>query len=1168
MEEKIKSKQIACKKCYRILKIMKISTLLLFLCAFSLMAENVYTQQKEISLDVKNVTVKKAISEIEETSDYVFLITDEAKLELNKKVSLRANKESIQTILEALLKDTDLEYNVVERQVSVYKSDSPKAVEKPVTKKEEIEQQKRTITGRITDAGGLPVIGANIVEKGTKNGNVTDVDGNFSLQVEDNAVLHVSYIGYLSQEVNTAGKTKLSIVLQEDTQALGEVVVVGYGTQKKINVTGAVDMITSKQLESRPITNLGTGLQGLIPNLNITLSNGRATTNPDFNIRGFTSINGGDPLIVVDGVPYSMSEVARLNPNDVETVSVLKDAAAGAIYGARASFGVVLITTKKAKGDKLNVAVNATVGNRTIGKLPEFITDPYKVMEIKNEAGKPLYNLYPESARTYAKQRSEDPSLPAVRLSEDGNSWLYTGTTDWLSEAYNNSAPTYNTNISISKRAEKLSYYFSGDYYQQDGLLKYGKDVFKRYNMRGKVDFDVTKWLTLSNNTQLTSTDYDTPTDIDGYFFWSINRLNSLDVPKNPDGTWTYSGGSTLGKLQEGGRRRNKLNEFISTFSAKAGLIKDVWDLNADVTFRRGSEVGRSFDIPIAYKSGPNNPLQYTSSTTWAKNENTTVVYNVFNIYTDFHKNFGNHFLQALVGFNQEYYNNDYFWNQRDVLISNSLTSPGVATGNITGSENIGDWAVQGVFSRLAYNYKEKYLLELNSRYDGSSRFPAGKRWGYFPSASAGWLISQERFFEPIKNAMALDLFKIRASYGSLGNQSSVGNYAYIPTMGNSQVGYILGSGRPQAVYAPGSVSDNFSWENIATVNFGVDLTFLNNRLAINFDKYTRYTNDMLIPGKTLPAVFGTGVPTENAGDLKTRGWELRLNWRDNGKLAGSPYWYDLTFTLADNRTVITRYDNPTKSLGNGWDRYYVGREIGEIWGADIIGVFKDDADVANHPNQAAMGTDDQSYKFYGGDPIFADRNKDGKVDMGKKTVDDPGDMYIIGNNSSRFPYSADLSAGWKGVDLRVFLQGVGKRDWYPGASNIYFWGVFAQPWTNPTVQNADYWTPDNPNAYFPAVRAYSAEDSYQQLGIPNKRYLQNGAYMRVKNVTIGYTLPQSVLQKLNLSRIRFYFSAENIFEISRIKVKLDPESLGSGSWAQAAYPFQRTYTLGLNLNF
>ncbi|WP_460685290.1 SusC/RagA family TonB-linked outer membrane protein [Niabella aquatica] len=1136
------------------LYLKKMLSVLLLICFLQV---NAGTNAQRLTLVTKNTPFERVMEDIKTQTGYNFFYV-RSHLKDVKPVTFSVTNASLQEVLELLCKEQPVTFEIKDRVIIIKKRNAAEAQVYALP----------PVTGLVTDEAGNPLAGVSIKIKGTSIGVSTAEDGRFSIDVPENSILEISYVGYITQEIKAGVGSNLNIKLLPGDKNLDEVVIVGFGVQKKVNLTGAVDMITSKQLESRPIANLGSGLQGLIPNLNITTSNGRATTNPNFNIRGFTSINGGDPLIVVDGVPYSMSEVARINPNDVETVSVLKDAAAAAIYGARASFGVVLITTKKAKGNKLNVAFNAMVGSRTIGKLPEFITDPYEVMVIKNEAGKPLYNNYPESDRGYAKQRSEDPSLPAVTISTDGkNRWVYTGTTDWLSEAYNKSAPTYNANLSISKRAEKLSYYFSGDYYQQDGLLKYGNDVYKRYNMRGKVDFDVTDWLTFSNNTQLTSTDYEAPVFLDGDFFWNVNRTNSLDVPRNPDGTWTRAAAQVLGALQEGGRRRDKLNEYITTFSAKAGLVKDVWDLSADVTFRRGSGGVRSYDVPVAYKIGPNDPLEYTFANTWARNENTTTTYNVFNIYTDFHKNFGDHYLQALVGFNQEYYNSNYFWNRRDGLISTSLPSPGTATGNITGSESISDWAVRGVFSRLAYNFREKYLLELNSRYDGSSRFPDGSRWGFFPSASAGWVLSQESFFEPVKEAIALNLFKIRASYGTLGNQSSVGNYAYIPTMSNGQVGYILGTTRPQAVYAPGSVSDNFGWENIATVNFGVDLAFLNNRLAVNFDKYTRYTNDMLIPGKQLPAVFGASVPTENAGDLKTKGWELRLNWRDNGALAGSPFWYNLAFTLADNRTWITRYDNPTKSLGNNWDRYYVGREIGEIWGADIIGVFKDEADIANSPNQTAMGTDDQSYKFYPGDPKFADLNNDGKVDMGKKTVDDPGDMHIIGNSSSRFPYSADLSAGWKGVDLRIFLQGIGKRDWYPGASNIYFWGVFAQPWTNPTVQNADYWTPDNPDAYFPAVRAYSAEDSYQQLGIPNKRYLQNGAYMRIKNVTVGYTLPQPVLQKLRLSKLRFYFSAENIFEISHIKVKLDPESLGGGNRPQASYPFQRTYTFGLNLN-
>lgn len=1155
------SKGDTCPKFHKLLIVMKLTAILLIVVCLQASATG-YTQN-DVSISVKNIELKKLFNMLQKSTNYRFLYEDK-QLPGDVRVNITVEKVSIQTLLNNVLRNTLLHYKVLDNNLVVLSNAAGNEIMSSIIK------------GRILDEGGQPLQGVSVRIKGSTSGVSTGADGTFAIEAPLNSVLEISFIGYLTQEYTVKKDETISLQLVPGDKNLDEVVVVGFGTQKKVNLTGAVDMITARQLESRPIANLGSGLQGLIPNLNITSSNGRATTNPSFNIRGFTSINGGDPLILVDNIPYSMDEVARINPNDVEAVSVLKDAAAGAIYGARGAFGVVLITTKKAKGNKLNVAVNGMAGYRTIGKMPELVTDPYTVMDIKTEAGKPLYNLYPESVREYAKQRSQNPSLPAVTLSDNGNDWVYTGATDWLKEAYNNSAPTYNTNISISKRADKLSYYFSGDYYRQDGLLKYGNDIYNRYNVRGKVDFDVTSWLKFSNNTQLTSTDYEAPVFLDGDFFWNVNRTSSLSVPKNPDGSWTRDGATLMGALQGGGRRRDKLNEYVTTFSAKAALIKGVWDFNAEATFRRGSGLVRSYDIPVAYKTGPNSIPQYTFSNTWAQNQNTTTQYNVYNVYTDFHKNFGDHFLQALVGFNSEYNNYTYFSSRKNGLISSSLPSIDLSTGTMTVAEQIKDWAVQGVFYRLGYNYKEKYLLEFNGRYDGSSRFPDGKRWGFFPSASVGWVVSDETFFKDISNALSLDMFKLRASYGSLGNQTFAYNnsfpyydaYPYLPILPTGQGNIILGSTRPTIVGSPKPVSDNFSWESITSVNFGVDLSMFKNRFNLNFDKYTRYTRDMLIPGQELPAVFGADAPTENNGDLKTNGWELRLNWRDNTTLAGSPLWYNLTFTLADNRSRVTKYDNPTKYLGNTYGNYYEGREIGEIWGAEIEGYFKDEQEIANSPNQRDFGEDDQGYNFYPGDLKFVDLNKDGVINFGDRTVDKPGDMHIVGNKSPRYPYGVDLSAGWKGFDLRVFMQGIGKRDWYPGNSNVYFWGIYAQPWTNITTLNMDHWTPENPNAYFPAVRAYTAEDPLSPLAKPNKRYMQNGAYMRVKNVTVGYALPESVLQRLKLSKVRFYFSAENIFEISHLKVKLDPESLGDGNRPQAAYPFQRTYSFGLNLNF
>lgn len=1046
------------------------------------------------------------------------------------------------------------------------------------------QSNKVSVNGTVKEATGEPVIGVNVMVKGTGTGAITDINGNFNLTgIDPNATLTISFIGYKTQVITLKGQRTINVILEEDSETLDEVVVVGYGTQKKVNMSGAVDAISSKTLENRPLTNAGLGLQGAIPNLNITVSDGNANSTPKFNIRGIGSINkdSADPLILVDNIPTSAGEFSRMNANDIESISVLKDASSAAVYGARAAFGVILVTTKTAKTDKVSVGVNAYYSFRKITRLPEYVTDPYTVMDLKNQAAWPLYNpLFSAEDMAEAKRHSEDPSLPTAVISRtDPNKWAYYGTTDWMDETYNNTAPSYTVNFNISQRTKKVGYYLSGEYYRQDGMFRYGNDKYDRYNMRAKVDFQLTKWLNISNNTSFVYRSYDQPS-LQGSsfesFFHEVNRKSSLDIPKNPDGTWTKAGGAILGNLQNGGRKVNDSREFVTTFAATIDILKEVWQIKADATFRKDSERTRRSSIPYYYKEGPDKELESNMSNSTARNDASFYDYNVFNVYTDFHKTFAQkHYVQAMLGFSQENRRTNSFWTSRDGLISEAFPTIELATGTYKGEEEIKEWSVRGMFFRLNYVFDNRYIVEFNGRYDGTSRFPKNDRFGFFPSASVAWNVTQEKFMESLKEKTGLNTLKLRASYGSLGNQN-VDTYAYIPQMKAEESKWILDGKRPTQVIMPGIVAPTLTWEKVSTVNGGIDLGFLSNRLTASFDYYVRYTDGMLALGKELPSVLGTSEPKENAADLKTRGWDLSLAWRDQFNLAGSPFNYGLRFVLSDSRSFITKFDNYLEdvdangnkiitSLWKGKDTYYVGQELGEIWGLETEGFFQSEEELKSHADQKAVGSDDQGYLFYVGDLKFKDQNNDGKIDNGKGTLADPGDYKKIGNTSMRLPYSIDLDANWKGFDFRVFLQGVGKRDWYAEGNNHYFWGIFAQPWTNVQKKDLDHWTPENPNAYFPRVKAYVAEDTGYELAAPQTRYLQDASYLRLKNLTFGYTLPQSLTKKFGIERIRFYFSGENLCELQHLKANLDAEALDSSS---KVYPLQRSYSFGFNLNF
>lgn len=1138
----------------RTCRIMRVFLLFFMLGIGICFSNNSYSQSTKLSLNLKNKTVKQVFSEIEKNSEFIFFYQDDI-IDVNRRVTVNTDNETIEQILDEILSATSNTYFVSDRSIYIIKNPLDNNIE---TEKVVVQQQKKQITGVIKDKAGEAIIGANIIETGTTNGTVTDIDGKFSLSVGNNATICVSYIGYLEQTIATVGQSTFNITLLEDTQALDEVVVVGYGVQKKANLSGAVEAVQSKRLENRSTNNIGQALQGIVPSLTIQSMDGQANSTPSYNIRGMTSINGGNPLIMVDGVPTEPADFSRMNSADIENISILKDASSAAIYGARAAFGVILVTTRKGDSEKLTVRFNNFFSIRKLSRMPDVVTDPYINASYREIMGAPWYHYYDEPTLDYAKELSKDPSLPNIIMDPlQPEKWLYFSKTNWYEEIYGSGLASSNShNISISGKGGKVSYYLGAEYYKERGVIKINRDVYDKFNVRNKVEYKPTDWLTVGNNTSLQYYVYEMPTHLNSKFFWNMSyRAKALYPVKNPDGTW--GGGNNgdtnvVAELQDGGNTKTDQSITQTQFNMDLALIKNTWHIKGDFTAKYSNNKTDAWSNYASTRLGPNQPLinfdmsyygwdEYAQLSTWSN------LFTIGNIYTDFSKTWKNHSLSALLGFSQEYERYESFTGRRKNMITPTYPTPQLAAGTMTLTEDVHEWAIRSGFYRLNYIYNNKYIFEFNGRYDGTSRFPKNDRFGFFPSVSGAWLVSEENFFKPLKNV--LDYSKIRLSYGSLGNQD-VNYYQYIATMNATKIGQLIDGDQPMGVYQPGLVSQNLTWEKISTLDIGLDLTFLSNRLSFSGDIFRRTTKDMLSKGKTLPSVLGTSEPKINAADLISKGWEVSLAWNDKLDLANKPLQYNARFILYDSRAFIQRFDNPTKYLGD----YYEGQEIGEIWGLVTEGFFTSQDEINSHASQVEVTSYPGDRPIEPGDLKYKDLNGDGKINRGSETVDDPGDFKVIGNSSLRYNFGLDIGGDWNGWDLRLLFQGVGKRNIYPD-SGPFFWGIYYAPDGYVLKETLDHWTPENPNAYLPRLKSYLTTND---LGIPQTRYLQNAAYVRMKNITLGYTLDSLLKSKLG---IRIYFTGENLFEITSLRKPLDPESGGSNY-----HPFQRSYSFGLNI--
>lgn len=1048
----------------------------------------------------------------------------------------------------------------------------------PAKQNMNISQQSGKVSGTVEDDLG-PVPGASVVVKGTTNGNITDMNGNFTLEgLKNGDVIVISYIGYTTQEIKYTGQSSLQVKLAEDTQKLEEVVVVGYGVQKKVNLTGAVGIADGDILEDRPIGNIAQGLQGVVPNLNIDFSSGDPTASTTFNIRGTTSLNGGTALLLVDGV--ETEDLSLLNPQDIESVSVLKDAASASIYGARAAFGVVLITTKKGKKEqKVQVNYNNNFSWSKASRLPDGISSDKWIRAVNQAQTNTYGNGYFSQELVNAIDAYIAGTGPSSFIDQTGDctakgEWAYAGNTDWFEEMYHPSFMQQH-NASISGGSAKSTYYGSIGYKGQDGLYRYGTDNYNRINMTFNYSTQVTKWLELTFRTKYNRNTSNTP-NVDSYMGSSPHYEVYRSFPFIPmytaNGDYAGVGGSNfnynyVARLALAGR--NKMNSDDVWYTAAFNLTPLAGlSIKGDYTGNKYYE-NQTNNVKTIYQTEPDGSQSAvagnTNSLTEARYQTT---YQALNIYADYKKTFNDaHNFGIMVGYNQESKktNNlsvttqNLFNNDKPIIdLANTHRLPGFS-GTI--------WAVQGAFFRLNYDYMQRYLLEVNGRYDGSSKYADGDRWGFFPSVSAGWRISEEEFFEPARNVF--DNLKIRLSYGGLGNQVTDGNFQYLSYLSSSTLSYLINGQIASSLTAPTLASTNISWEKVYTTNVGLDWTMLNGRLTGSFDYYIRDTKDMVV-SRTYPAVLGTSGGKENLADMRTKGMELSITWNDQiNDVAGSPLKYSIGVGLSDNTSEITKYDNPTKSLD---ESYYEGMKIGEIWGYVTDGFIQTEAEAQEMATRQKIF----STTWIPGDIRYADLDNNGAITYGNNRVGDSGDKKILGNNTPRYNFNLNLSGSWKGFDLRLLFQGIMKRDIW--LDSPIFWG-YSSLWgaciNDYHVDNS--WSETNQDAYYP-VPTWSSRSKQCQ-----SKYIQNGAYIRLKDVTLSYTLPKSWISGIGLQQLKVYVSGQNLWEATGLYKYLDPDVVGSRKSSTSSsstvgdlatesggrvYPFTRSYSFGINVTF
>lgn len=1135
---------------YAVLKkalfIMRITLMILITSTFNLFATGTYSQTAKVSVHLNQATIKQVLKEIEKSSEFYFLYNDNL-INVDKKVDIEADNQQINTILGQLFDSKEIKYEVYDKQIVV----SPVNMPLP-------QNAQRKVSGKVTDPSGSAVPGVSVVAKGTTIGTTTSNDGRYSLVLPGDAkVLLFSFIGMQSQEVILGNQTTLDIVMKEETVGVDEVVVIGYGTQKKSNLTAAVTQVSSDVLQNRPIKSVNEALQGVVAGLNIANVNGAPETAPTLNIRGFTGFNSkGSPLVLVDGVERTMADV---NPSDVESISVLKDAAASAIYGSRAPFGVMLIVTKSGKqGDKIKVNYSGSYQVGTPIGMPSW-TNSWEFAEKINEKYRNslLVTLYTDAVIQKMKDFGSgkidywNEALPNGQWAAHYESFA---NNDWFKVLFKDQVPSQQHNLNFSGGSKSTTYYMGLGYNDAAGIVRGSNDKKDRYTTLLKVKTDVNDWLSLSLNMNYVKTnEVGANYRGGGRNYTDIMNNAAASFPNwadlNPNGSpyWLSSGPSLRG---DGGLLTNDRNDLTVTGGFDLKPLKGL-SIKGNYTWKTFNSHYNLSSFPIICVNADGTTRFSGRSVTQSEvnRQMLTSNYHTADLNASYFKQIGKHFFQVMAGYQEEYYKSVQLIGDRKDLFTNSIPTLHTAyNAQPILDDALSHWATQGFFSRLTYNYQEKYLFEFNGRYDAHSKFPPNIRWAYFPSLSLAWNIAKENFwkFEKISS------LKLRGSITNSGDNGS-GNYLYLPTMSTAlgAKDVLLEGAKPNMVFMPGMVSPDLTWAKPRTLGVGLDVVALKSRLEMTYDWYQRTTYDQAGPAEVVPVTLGATPPSVNNSVSETRGWEFSAKWRDKGFLiAGKRVGYSANFTISDYIGYVVKYKQNTSGSKSG--TWTPGEVFGRLYVYPSNGIAQNITDVENNVSQGTAW-------YYPGDLMLKDTNGDGRITSGDGGYwYSQGDLKQVGYTYPRYTYGLNLEANWNGLDISVQLTGVPYWKYYSGGFYVMpvAGDVFNSKWFV-AQKELGTWTPQAPDAFYPrySSKTYSSND----------QYLLNLANLKVQNLRIGYQLPAGIISKLKLDRVYIYTSIENLGYIYyKSFVKYDPEILTN--YGGAGYPPQRQISFGINI--